>query len=332
MFRQTVLPRWKGFNLLGCFNMSSPGYFEEEEFQIVSDLGFDYVRLPLNYTFWIDENDPFRINEKKLEKIDEAVRWGEKYGIHVNLALHRAPGYSVAEDRREPFDLWTDREAQDCFIYHWTTLAERYKGIGNDKLSFNLVNEPSNISAEAHRRVMRPTVEAIHQIHHDRLIFLDGMNYGTIPCTDMADLAKVNVAQSCRAYIPSVLTHYKAEWMPWLDNSKPVVWPGMSQPEDGIWDDERIYRYYQGWAAIAQNFNMGVHCGEGGCYNKTPHDVMLNWFETVLSALKDSNIGIALWNLKGEFGILNSGRTDVQYEDYRGYKLDKKLLELMRKY
>ena len=45
---------------------------------------------------------------------------------------------------------------------------------------------------------------------------------------------------------------------------------------------------------------------------------MLRWFEDVMDALKQSNIGIAMWNLKGEFGILNSNRKDVDYEDYRG--------------
>ena len=74
---------------------------------------------------------------------------------------------------------------------------------------------------------------------------------------------------------------------------------------------------------------MGVHCGEGGCHNQTPHDVTLRWMEDVLDALKTYNIGYALWNLKGSFGILDSGRADVEYEDYRGHKLDKKMLSLL---
>ena len=45
MYRQTVLPRWRGFNLLGVFVMNSPGTFEEEDFQLISELGFDFVRM-----------------------------------------------------------------------------------------------------------------------------------------------------------------------------------------------------------------------------------------------------------------------------------------------
>ena len=105
---------------------------------------------------------------------------------------------------------------------------------------------------------MRLAVGEIHKVHSDRLILLDGLNDGTIPCTDMCDFAGENVAQSCRAYTPSVLTHYKAEWMPWLDSSQKPFWPGINQPEDGEWVTERIFKYYQCWAAIAQNYNMNT--------------------------------------------------------------------------
>ena len=77
---------------------------------------------------------------------------------------------------------------------------------------------------------------------------------------------------------------------------------------------------------------MGVHCGEGGCFNQTPHDVTLRWMEDVLDALKTYNIGLALWNFRGGFGILDSERADVDYVDYKGHKLDKKMYDLFKKY
>ncbi len=331
MKRQNVLPRWRGFNLQGMFLMNSPGYFEEEDFQMISDLGFDFVRLPLNYTFWIDYNDPFEINESKLEPVDQAIRWGEKYGLHVNVAFHRAPGYSVAKDRVEPFDLWRDSEALEAFILHWTTFTRRYKGIPSSRISFNLVNEPYGVDPGSHAKVMRATVAAIREIDTERLILLDGLQYGTIPMPDLGDLAKTNVAQSCRAYIPEGITHYRALWVDRKRNFPEPQWPG-GIDRDGVWDRERLERHYGAWAALAENFDMGIHCGEGGCYNKTPHDIALRWMEDLLEILKAYNIGYALWNFRGAFGILDSGRTDVEYVDYRGHKLDKKMLDLLKKY
>lgn len=43
-------------------------------------------------------------------------------------------------------------------------------------------------------------------------------------------------------------------------------------------------------------------------------------------------MGWAMWNLRGAIGILDSGRSDVEYEDFRGHKLDRKMLDLLLKY
>jgi endoglucanase len=37
-----------------------------------------------------------------------------------------------------------------------------------------------------------------------------------------------------------------------------------------------------------------------------------------------------LWNLRGGFGVLDSDRKDVPYEDYHGHKLDRKMLQLLQ--
>lgn len=144
-------------------------------------------------------------------------------------------------------------------------------------------------------------------------------------------MAQENVGQSCRAYIPAGITHYRALWVDRKRNFPAATWPG-GYAADGPWDRERLFRHYGAWAALAQNYNMGVHCGEGGCFNQTPHDVTLRWMEDVLDALKTYNIGLALWNFRGGFGILDSERADVDYVDYKGHKLDKKMYDLFKKY
>jgi len=63
-----------------------------------------------------------------------------------------------------------------------------------------------------------------------------------------------------------------------------------------------------------------------------PHPVFIAWFTDVIDILSSHQIGLALWNFIGDFGILDSGREDVAYEDWHGHKLDRKLLELLRKY
>ena len=75
-----------------------------------------------------------------------------------------------------------------------------------------------------------------------------------------------------------------------------------------------------------------MHCGECGCWNRTPHEVFLAWFEDVLDLLTSHGIGYALWNFRGAFGVLDSGRADVAYEPWHGHQLDRALLELLRRH
>ena len=36
-----------------------------------------------------------------------------------------------------------------------------------------------------------------------------------------------------------------------------------------------------------------------------------------------------MWNFRGSFGILDSGREDVDYEPWRGHSLDRKMLDVL---
>ncbi len=85
------------------------------------------------------------------------------------------------------------------------------------------------------------------------------------------------------------------------------------------------------WKA-AQAQGIGVMVGEWGAYNKTPHDVFLRWAEDSLSNWQQAGWGWALWNFRGSFGVLDSGRADVQYEEFEGHQLDRQLLDLLQRY
>jgi endoglucanase len=322
---QNVLPRWRGFNLLEMFTMRSKGDWAEDDFRWMRDFGFDFVRLPVVYRLWIEDGDDYKIHEPMLEKLDRAVELGGKYGLHVSLNFHRGPGYSVNREFTEPHNLWKDKSALDAFCFHWQLMAKRYKGVSKDKLSFDLINEPPSIgdqmSRADHERVVRTAVAAIRQINPDRIVIADGISYGNETAPELADLG---IAQSTRAYQPMFISHYKASWVD-SGNFPEPAWPGNG------WDRKRMEQHYQRWADLAK-MGVGVHCGEGGAYNKTPHKVVLAWLRDVLEILTEHGIGLALWNFRGSFGIIDSDRQDVEYEDFQGHKLDRKLLQLLQEF
>ena len=59
---------------------------------------------------------------------------------------------------------------------------------------------------------------------------------------------------------------------------------------------------------------------------------VLRWLRDVLEILKEQNIGFALWNFRGTFGVLDSDRDDVAYEDWHGHRLDRRLLALLQEF
>ena len=156
------LPHWRGFNLLEKFVKQQGGNppFHESDFALVAEWGFDFTRLPLSYLCWTEPNDWLKPREQELKHLDDAVAFGGKHHVHVNLNLHRAPGYCV-NPPKEPLDLWKDEEALAACAYHWAQLAKRYHGIPNERLSFDLLNEPGNIAEEDYVRVVKRLVESI---------------------------------------------------------------------------------------------------------------------------------------------------------------------------
>ena len=61
MHAQTVLPRWRGFNL-----PSKTLDREESDFQLIAELGFNFVRIPTSYHLWTEPGDRFVIKEDKV--------------------------------------------------------------------------------------------------------------------------------------------------------------------------------------------------------------------------------------------------------------------------
>jgi endoglucanase len=344
------LPKWKGFNLLDFF-VPDPKHARkqtsEEYLKWMRDWGFDFVRIPMAYPVYLDidrskkitPDEVYKIDEAAVERIDKLVDTAHKHDMHVSLNLHRAPGYCINAGFYEPYNLWKDKEAQDAFCYHWNMWAKRYKNVSSKKISFDLVNEPSMredmndqhsksgpVPGDVYRKVAIAASEAIRKENPDHLIIADGNNVGNTVINEITDL---DIAQSCRGYYPGSISHYKAPWaMKDPDKAPEPKWPGKIGNEE--FNRKKLEAYYKPWIELV-NKGVGVHCGECGCWNKTPHDVFLAWFGDVLDILSSNGIGFAIWEFSGDFGVLNSRRADVVYEDWHGEKLDRKFLNLLMK-
>jgi len=338
-----TLPLWRGFNLQEKFTHKPDEWmniapewgfrnepFRESDFAIIKELGFNFVRLPMSYKCWCEENNWYKLKEKHLKEIDEAVEYGRQYDIHVAINFHRSPGYTINDvvflpQFREKTSIWDDKETLDACTFHWKHFAERYKGIPNNRLSFNLFNEPTGTTEEKHDMVIRHLAQEIWSVDPDRLIVIDGFKFR--PSQSLSDL---KISQCARGYSPGIVTHYLASWSFGEPPDVLPTWP-MKDEDGSLWNKNRLEEGFREWKDL-ESSGVGVYIGEFGVYNRTPHSVTLNFLRDNLSIWKENGWGWAMWCFRGSFGIADSGRKDVNYETYRGIKLDRKMYELIRQF
>jgi hypothetical protein len=463
---------WRGFNLCEKFKAKGQSPFLEDDFKWIHELAFNYVRLPVDYLAYTEPGDWLKFKEPVLKDFDQAIEFGNKYDIHISLNLHRAPGFCI-NPPEEASNLWTNKQTLEVFIAHWVMFAKRFKHVPPERLSFNLLNEPTRTTREDYLRVFCRTIEAIHQEDPRRLVIVDGLNVGKEALPEF--LKYDNVIQATRGYHPGTISHYKASWSKGSDKWPEPTWPiikiagylygpvkselrspltitgnfksgteisfkvfqvsskakivaqangktvaekmfdpklnpadwkkaqgeskyvymeptgemlfkvtlpanthelsldnvdgdwlkfneltirlpdgkrysyttdmsygrkqggiqiasdGRLLPPPGVPTDYQLKEYLQTWLDISAKGET-VFVGEWGCYNKTPHPVALAWMKSWMENWKQAGFGWALWNFRGSFGILDSGRTDIQYEDWHGHKLDREMLNLLQQY
>jgi endoglucanase len=331
---QPQIPRWRGFNLTELAFGDGRNRFEETDFAWITEWGFNFVRLPCSYRIWSSREHWMTIDEQALAPLDRAIDLGRQHGIHVNLCLHRIPGYSVNASSDEPDRLFdSPRDSMERALvaaaYHWRFLAERYKGIPAQQLSFDLINEPPFMTDQSrYVEIAGVLIDTIRAVDPERLIFADGADLGQTP---VPGLAAQGIVQSTRGYRPKAVSHYKASWVrpAEFETLSGPTWP-LTDRSGVVWDREKLRtELILKWKPL-QKMGVPVHVGEWGCFNYTPHDVSLAWMRDLLGLWREADWGWSMWNFRGPMGVLDSNRVDVVYENYRGHQLDRKMLELLR--
>lgn len=211
------IPLWRGFNLIELFDDGRLRRYQESDFQFMVRWGFDFARLPCSYLNWSNANNWMIIDDLALQPVDQAIEFGRQYGVHINLCLHRIPGYCVNGREHEPFQLFDSSQnsmqrALEAAVHHWRYLATRYKDVPGSRLSFNLFNEPPFMADQSrYVEIAHALITAIREVNPDRLIFADGANIAQTPVFDLVD---VGIVQSTRGYLPKMISHYAAPWLP----------------------------------------------------------------------------------------------------------------------
>lgn len=303
---------------------------EEKELDFICDMGCNFIRLPIDYRFFVQDFNYGNSNEKMLEVLDFCIESIISRGLHCSLNIHRAPGYCINGAETERHNLWKDKEAQDEFVRLWKDFAIRYSNYNENQLSFDLLNEPPNINQygmtrETHKSIMERVISSIKSVDSKRTIIIDGLGGGNLA---MPEMAKSGVIHSTRGYQPMALTHYEASWCEDTKGLEAPIYPGTNWDKK-TWTRETLVEHYKPWKEVEKQ-GVKVHVGECGCYNKVDNTLALNWFKDLFSVYSELDWGFALWNFKGDFGIVSHNRKNTRWESIKGFSVDRDLYELMK--
>ncbi len=330
----------KGINLGGWisqFAKYDKNHFEtfitEKDIDNIKELGFDHVRVPVDYNVLEDEDgNPIEDGYKYLEN---CRMWCEKNGLNMLIDLHECFGYSfdpLKKDMdREKF--FYDEALQDRFLALWRRIAERFKAYP-DQVAFEPLNEVVLVEvADAWNKVVTRYIEMMRTIVPDSFIVVGGVCYNSVTTVPLLDIPlDDHIVYNFHCYEPIIYTHQGAYW---IDNMPqdfrldyPLTLEEYKSKGGKLAKDLAGAIYQEGISEIGEGFfedifapaikkaekdNIPLYCGEYGVIDLAENEGRLAWMRDIHSVMKKHGIGRALWNYKEkDFGLVDESFSSIR--------------------
>lgn len=242
----------------------------------VKSWGFNAVRLPLHYEYFVNRDMPDAWNEQGFLLLDNVISWCAAAGIYAIIDLHAAPGgqsnnaISDYDDTRP--SLWDSVENQDKTVRLWQRISERYK---NQPwvAGYDLINEPAwDLPGGTLLRTLYGRItDAIRANGDNHILFIEGNWY----------------SNDYNGLTPA--------WDPQMVYVFHKYWSSAESPREIQWVLD---------LRTAQN--RPIWCGEHG-ENSNDH------FTKMVEMLRSQGIGMSWWPMK-KFKSIN-GLVDATFPD-----------------
>ncbi len=175
---------------------------EEEFIQCIKDAGFESVRIPIRWNAYAAPSEPYKINKKKFERVDEVIGWSLDRGLAVMINIHH---YNELME--------TPRAHRNRLSGLWKQIASHYKEYP-EEVVFEVLNEPhENLTPDLWNMYLYEVIEVIRHTNTHRVIVagtanwggFDGLQYLEMPEDDRQMITTVHY------YNPFQFTHQDAE-------------------------------------------------------------------------------------------------------------------------
>jgi aryl-phospho-beta-D-glucosidase BglC (GH1 family) len=330
------------------------GFFTEEDMKRIEGWGFNVVRLPVDYFFFEDDNNPYSYIEDRMRQIDRVLSWAQKSDVALILDLHKAPGHSFDPRERGSNDIWDNRSVhRNRFLKAWDMLSKRYRKF--NKIIYEVMNEPVAPKDAFWLELAEDTIKTIRANDKEHFIVVESNLWGRAATfKNMRKFADSNVVYSFHYYEPILITHQFAEWIPFYDlyrkhekypgkieglkdlkdrvAQKDKEFAGFLDYQEGEWNKEALERAMTPVLAFKEKFNVPILCGEFGCVAKADPQTRVNWTNDVVSLFKKHGISYTYWSYKNmDFGLYDFTEKYADNPNYANEeRLDRGILSSLR--
>jgi endoglucanase len=291
---------------------------------LIKAAGFDHVRLSVNPQPMMDAARRLGGSEEYFGYLDAAVKMILDAGLAVELDMHPNSDF---KERLAKEDDFVER-----FADFWTTVAQHYSSWDSDRVFFEILNEPEMRDAYRWYGVEAKLAAAIRRGAPSNTIIAAGARWDDDDdLVFLEPLPDNNVIYVFHFYEPHIFTHQGATWgayyWKWLrelhypsspENAAQVA-ALVPEARDRIqvirygqdhWDASRIEAEINQAADWAKRRGVPLICNEFGVFRdwSDPRD-RAAWIQDTRTALERHNIGWAMWDYSGNFGVATKDLT-----------------------
>ena len=311
-------------------------HIQEDDFARLEELGFDFVRIPIDEVqFWDEQGNKL---PEAWELLKNALDWSKNHNLRAIVDLHIIRSHyfnAVNEGDKAANTLFTSEKSQEDLINLWRQLSEFLKDRSNDWVAYEFMNEPVAPEHEQWNQLIAKVHKALRELEPQRTLIIGSnmwQGHQTIKYLKVPEGDK-NIILSFHYYNPMLLTHYGAWWSPLCAAYKGKVnYPGVLVSKEDfdaapaaikdelkpyteeVWNIDKIREQFKDAIEAAKKYDLQLFCGEWGVYEPVDRELAYNWYRDMLTVFDEFDIAWTTWCYDADFGFWDQQRNC--YKDY----------------
>ncbi len=151
-------------------------WYQEKHFQYLAEIGFNTIRVMLNYRVFEDDSVPGSYKQPGWDFLDFYIQWAKKHNIYLILDMHTPQG-GLQPSGGGGACFWDTTNNQSRLIDLWQAIAQRYADEPTIA-AYDLLNEPTPTSSPSQWQTLaQQIVDVIRTVDQNHLIIIERVNW-----------------------------------------------------------------------------------------------------------------------------------------------------------